>query len=182
MPSMHSPVPLLCIALALAPSILIIGSCALVTPRPVQQMSLTSAAIRAAREMQADTLAPDLYRQANDWFNRAKIQYRLKNFQQAQDAADRARDLAERAEFEAARSGANRIEQGGPDPLGNGVPNNPAPATPEPQPTPYEYPTPVGIPADAYDARKAQEIPNPSPSGAPAPQSPANPPNPRSGR
>jgi hypothetical protein len=111
-------------------------------------MSNTNAAIRAAKEVQADTLAPELYRQSTEWYFRAKHEYKFKNFQLAKQYADKARHFAEQAEFESLRNGGNRGEMGGSDPLAN----VPASAS-----APYDYPTPTGTPADDYDKRKAQE-------------------------
>jgi hypothetical protein len=145
--------------LLLASTFGLIG-CALFYTRPVQEMSDTSAAIRSAREVQADSLAPDLFREANEWFTRARREYRFKNFKLAHDYANKARNLAEKAEFEALRKGAVRTEIAPP----------PEPAGPEP--SPYPYPTPEGTPADEYDQRKGQENqgqnqdqPVPAPSG-----------------
>lgn len=111
-------------------------------------MSDTAAAIRAAREVQADTLAPELYRQSNEWFFRAKREYKFKNFDLARTYSDKARLFAEDAEFEAMRSGGNRTETQIADPMASGL--NPPPSQPIPTstPEPYAYPTPTGTPAD----------------------------------
>lgn len=123
-------------------------SCSLTATRPTQEMSNTNAAIRAAKEVQADTLAPELYRQSTEWYLRAKHEYKFKNFQLAKEYADKARRLAEQAEFDSLRNGGNRGEVGASDPLAN---------APAPESTPYDYPTPTGTPAEEYDKRKAQE-------------------------
>lgn len=166
-------------ALALASSIgllLVVGSCALTATRPVQEMSDTSAALRAAREVQADTLAPELYRQANEWFFKARQDYKLKNFAFAKEYALKAQKFAERAEFEAVKNGGNRVDVPADQPA-LGPPANPAPT---PVTTPYDYPTPAGTPAEDYEQRKAQDDadkkaaeqqqpqPAPTPSEAPA--------------
>jgi hypothetical protein len=85
-----------------------LSSCTLIQTRPIQKMADTSAAIKAAREVQAETLAPELFRQAGEWFFKAKKEYRLKNFDLANLYADKARFFAESAEFEAVRNGAQR--------------------------------------------------------------------------
>ena len=126
------------------------GSCALTATRPVQEMSDTGAAIRAAKEVQADTLAPELYRQANEWFLKARREYKFKNFLFAKEYAGKARKFAEQAEFEAIKNGGNRTDIAPPDLAG------PAPA-PQPEPSPYAYPTPQGTPADVYDERKKED-------------------------
>src|SRR5271170_1694147 len=110
-------------------------SCALTATRPVQEMSDTTAALRAAKEVQADTLAPELYRQANEWFLKARREYKFKNFLFAQEYAGKARKFAEQAEFEAIKNGGNRTDIAPPDLA--------APA-PQPEPSPYDYPTPQG--------------------------------------
>lgn len=84
------------------------SSCAIFATRPVQEMANTQVAIRAAKEVQADTLAPDLYRQSNEWFFKAKREYKLKNFSFAKDYAEKARRFAEEAEFQAIQNGGNR--------------------------------------------------------------------------
>lgn len=102
------------------------SSCALFVTRPVQEMSNTAAAIQAAKEVSADTLAPEYFRQAREWFFRARREYRFKNFKEAQDFAKRARIYAERAEFEALRNGADR-NAAPPDPFDNSVQPPPPP-------------------------------------------------------
>lgn len=81
-------------------------------------MSNTTAAIRAAKEVQADTLAPELYRQAREWYQKSLRDYRLKNFKEAELYAKKARSFAEWAEFEALRNGAARAATTV-DPLGD---------------------------------------------------------------
>lgn len=93
-----------------------VSGCSLLATRPVQEMSDTSAAMRAAREVQADTIAPDLYRKADEAWLKAQHEYKYKNFQEALDFANKARRLAEEAEFEAIRAGAARNDVP-PDPL-----------------------------------------------------------------
>ena len=88
-------------------------------------MSDTVAALKAAKEVQADTLAPELYRQATEWFFRAKREYKFKNFREAFDYARKARLFAEEAEFFAIRGGGNRASAAGSDPLTEGPPPPP---------------------------------------------------------
>jgi len=78
-------------------------------------MADASAAIRAAREVKADQKegsAIELFRKAVDWFERAKVEFRMHNFSQAELYANRARIYAEAAEFEVCRTGCNREEAG----------------------------------------------------------------------
>lgn len=118
-------------------------ACAVAATRPVQEMSDTGAALKAAKEVSADTLAPELYRQANEWFAKARNEYKLKNFKQAKDYADRSRRFAEQAEFESIKNGGNRQEVPN-DPLSPPPPVTPtAPATASPTdapPPPPELP------------------------------------------
>lgn len=71
-------------------------------------MSDSAYAIRAAREVQADTLAPELYRKANEWYFKARNEYQVRNFGDARDYAVNARKFAEEAEFQALKNGAIR--------------------------------------------------------------------------
>jgi hypothetical protein len=71
-------------------------------------MSETAAALKAAREVSADTLAPEKFRLANEAYFRAQNEYRLKNFAVAEKYARRARRLAEESEFDALRQGSAR--------------------------------------------------------------------------
>ncbi len=152
-----------------------VSSCSLLASRPVQDMSDSAAAIRAAREVQADVLAPELYRQATESFFKAKRHYKFKNFKQAQETAEQARLFAEQAEFEAIRSGANRSEKSGADPYAelpaaptqSGATTGSAPGAPAGKPEPYSYPTPEPIPATNFDQAPGTP-PNTPPSAPPA--------------
>lgn len=84
------------------------AGCSLFHDRPIQLMSDTSAALKAAREVSADSLAPEKYRLANEAFFRAQNEYRLKNFEIAESHAKRAKRLAEEAEFDSLRQGSAR--------------------------------------------------------------------------
>jgi hypothetical protein len=134
------------------------AGCSIFYTRPVQDMSNAQAAMRAAKEVQADTLAPELYRQATEQWAKAKREYKLKNFSQARDLSEQARNYAEQAEFEAVRAGGVREEP--PDPM--------AERTSGKFP-PYAYPTPTGTPADVYEQRKQQEDKDQSKAISPAP-------------
>lgn len=110
-------------------------SCALAVTRPVQEMSDTAAALKAAKEVGADTLAPELYRRAVEAYFRARNEYQMKNFSITKEYAAKAKRLAEDAEFEALRLGASRSSVA------------PAEEPPKPPAEPYAYPTPTGTPA-----------------------------------
>ena len=143
------------------------SSCSLLATRPVREMSDTGAAIRAAREVQADVMAPELYRQSMESFFKAKRHYKFKNFKQAREYAEQARVFAEQTEFEATRNGANRSDRGGANsytelspssaptdspPAPNGSPSGGSPPPLRDVKTePYLYPTPEPIPATSFD-------------------------------
>jgi hypothetical protein len=143
--------------------LVLLWGCALTATRPNQEMSDTAASIRAAKEVQADTLAPDLYRRANEWFFRSKHEYKFKNFKLAREYAEKARHLAEQAEFEAIRSGGNRTEQ-----MGDIAPAA-GPGAEDSKAKPYDYPSPGGTPADVYEQRKAEDEAKRQPPPAPSP-------------
>jgi len=114
-------------------------SCSLTVTRPVQQMSDTAAALKAAKEVNADTLSAETYRKAAEAYLRAQNEYKLKNFNIALEHALEAKNLAEEAEFEALQKGATRTSLISLE-------------DPVPTPTiPYDYPTPTGTPAFMMD-------------------------------
>lgn len=114
-------------------------------------MSDTAVAIQAAKEVKADSLAPELYRQANEWFFLASQDYRLKNFHEARKHVEKARIFAERAEFEAIRNGAVRSETP-PDPLAQEA------EEPARKSSPDEY-EPVSKPVfvETYESQQQQQ-------------------------
>lgn len=145
------------LALFLPIAAVVLGGCSIFYGRPTQEMSDTQAAMRAAKEVQADTLAPELYREAGDWWLRAKHEYKLKNFSLAHEYAEKARTLAEQSEFESIRAGGVREEP--PDPMALKTPN---------KFQPYAYPTPTGTPADVYEQRRQDELREQQKNGTPA--------------
>lgn len=119
-------------------------------------MSDTSAAIRAAHEVQAESYAPELLRQAKEWYQRARNEYKMKNFQEASEYAKRARTFAEQAEYEAIRSGGNRVHTP-PDPA------SPFVEAPPPEPVLELTPTPEPLPTRAGTLHRPDETPEPAP-------------------
>lgn len=103
-----------------AVALLLVGTsgCAIFATRPQQEMSDTTAALRSAKEVQADVLAPELYREAQEWYFKAKQEYKLKNFLEAREYLAKSQKYAEDAEFEAVQGGANRVAAP-PDPMQN---------------------------------------------------------------
>jgi hypothetical protein len=68
-------------------------------------MSNAEAALKAAKDLSADSLTPEIYRSASDAYFKAKRDYHLKDFNNARKHALQATRLAEQAEFEAYRLG-----------------------------------------------------------------------------
>lgn len=85
-----------------------ISSCSITAVRPAQEMSNMEVAIKAAKEVGADVLAPELYRNALERGQQARKEYRFKNFMQAKEISNQARIFAEKAEFESIRNGGKR--------------------------------------------------------------------------
>lgn len=120
-------------------------SCSVLTTRPSQLMSDALSALRAAKEVQADTLSPELYRQANEWYLRGKQDYKFKNFYLAEKSLLKVKWFAEKAEYEALKNGGDRSIQ------------MIVEDAPKAQASSYPYPAPESTPADVYDQRKAAE-------------------------
>ena len=125
---------------------LLCNACSVVATRPRQEMANTAAAIRAAREVSADSVAPEFFREAEEWYFKARQEYRLKNFARSRDAADRARVAAEKAEFQAILGGSKRVSinstsEAAPEPVAPEA-TSPAPeAAPVPAPSSEPEPT-----------------------------------------
>ncbi|MBI3556224.1 MAG: hypothetical protein HY074_08170 [Deltaproteobacteria bacterium] len=68
-------------------------------------MSNAEVALKAAKDLNADSLVPEIYRSAVDNYFKAKRDYRLKDFENARLHALRTTRLAEQAEFDAYRLG-----------------------------------------------------------------------------
>ncbi len=117
-----------------------LSGCSVIARRPIQEMSDAAAALKAAREVQADTNSTDYFRLSEELFFKARQEYRYKNFARAKKYATEARELAEKAEFLSIRGGAVRsslsvppVDAGNP-PAVDSAPANPptAPADPPP--------------------------------------------------
>ena len=144
---------------ALTAIAMIQAGCSLTVTRPIQEMSDTAAALRAAKEVSADTLAPDLFRGASEAYIKGRNEYRLKNFVVAKDLLAKAKRLAEQAEVEALVNGAKRQ---------SAVNLEDAPTI---VPQPYDYPSPRGTPA--YLIQDGAQQPQPTaPNGGSNPQAP----------
>jgi stalled ribosome alternative rescue factor ArfA len=78
-------------------------SCGLTTTRPKVEMSLAQAAFLAAKEAGADVHASNLFRQAEDYYLKAKSSYRRKYFNKAKEYALMSKKFSEQAEYAAIR-------------------------------------------------------------------------------
>jgi hypothetical protein len=74
-------------------------ACSLATTRPKMEMSMAQTAFIAARNANAQTLAPGLYRKAEFYYLRAKSSYRRKYFNKAKQYAILSKEYSEKAEF-----------------------------------------------------------------------------------
>lgn len=83
--------------------LLTLGACGLTTTRPKVEMSLAQAAFMAAKEAGADVHAPNVFRQAEDYYLKAKSAYRRKYFNKAQEYALLSKKFSEQAEYQAIR-------------------------------------------------------------------------------
>lgn len=84
-------------------SLFILGACGLATTRPKVEMTLAQVAFIAAKEAGADIHAPNLYRQAEDNYLKAKSAYRRKYFNKAKEYALASKTFSEQAEYAASR-------------------------------------------------------------------------------
>ncbi len=69
--------------------------------RPVEELTLADVAVRAAQKVKADALAPDTFRQAENYFLRAKRDYSEGYYDSCRKFSTEARLLAEQAEYKA---------------------------------------------------------------------------------
>ncbi|MBP9674666.1 MAG: hypothetical protein KBD63_06180 [Bacteriovoracaceae bacterium] len=84
-------------------SLLFLLSCGLTETRPTLEMSLAAEAFLAAKDADADTHSPNLFRQAEVYYLKAKSAYRRKYFAKAKEYAIRSQEFSEKAEFTARR-------------------------------------------------------------------------------
>jgi hypothetical protein len=83
--------------------IFLLAACGLTTTRPKVEMTLAQAAFMAAKEAGADIHASNLYRQAEDFYLKAKSSYRRKYFNKAKEYAVLSKKYSERAEYQTIR-------------------------------------------------------------------------------
>lgn len=84
-------------------SLIFLGACGLATTRPKIEMNLAQAAYMAAKEAAADIHSPGLFRQAEDYYLKAKSAYRRKYFNKAKEYALLSKKYSEQAEYSAVR-------------------------------------------------------------------------------
>jgi hypothetical protein len=70
-------------------------------PRPMEDLALADLAVKAAQKAKADSLAPDTYRKAENFYLRAKKDYSDGYYDSAKKYANEARLSAEQAEYQA---------------------------------------------------------------------------------
>lgn len=93
--------------------------------RPVNELVLADVAVKAAKKVKAQSLAPDTFRKAENHYLRAKRDYADGYYDSSRKLADKARLLAEQAEYESLlkRAQVNTPRSGGfspPPPSGIG--------------------------------------------------------------
>lgn len=76
-----------------------LAACSLATTRPKLEMTMAQTAFISARNVNAQTLAPGLYRKAEFYYLRAKSSYRRKYFNKAKQYAILSKEYSEKAEF-----------------------------------------------------------------------------------
>jgi|GEM_PF-5496222 len=67
--------------------------------RPVRELAIADVALKSAQKVKADALAPDAYRQAENYYLRAKKDFVDGYFDSSRKYADLARTSAEKAEY-----------------------------------------------------------------------------------
>lgn len=70
-------------------------------PRPIEELALADLAVKAAQKVKADSLAPDQFRKAENFYLRAKKDYAEGYFESSKKFAEQARVMAEQAEYQA---------------------------------------------------------------------------------
>ena len=83
--------------------IFVLASCGLGTTRPKKEMSMAAAAYLAAKESKAPIHAPNLFREAEEYYLKAKSAYKRKYFNKASQYAIISKRLAEKAEIKAVK-------------------------------------------------------------------------------
>lgn len=80
-------------------SLILLSACGLATTRPKLEMRMAQSAFVAAKQAEAQTLAPGLYRKAEFYYLKAKSSYKRKYFNKAKQYAVLSKKFAEKAEY-----------------------------------------------------------------------------------
>jgi len=91
----------------LVPGIMIILGLASCHPRPVEDLAIADVALKAAQKVKADSLAPDFYRKAENFYLRAKKDFTEGYYDSCKKFANQARLMAEKAEYRALQRQSN---------------------------------------------------------------------------
>lgn len=83
--------------------VVLLTGCGLVATRPKAEMAMAQAAFLAAKQVEADSKAPNLYRKAEIYYLKAKSSYRRKYFNKAKQYAELSKKFSEEAEYKAVR-------------------------------------------------------------------------------
>jgi hypothetical protein len=70
-------------------------------PRPLDDLAIADVALKAAQKVKADSLAPDFFRKAENFYLRAKKDFADGYFDSSKKFAGQARLMAEKAEYRA---------------------------------------------------------------------------------
>lgn len=84
-------------------SLLLLLSCGLAQTRPKLEMSLAQSAFLAAKEAKSSEHTPNLFRQAEYYYLKAKSAYKRKYFNKAKEYAVFSRKFSEKAEYNTKR-------------------------------------------------------------------------------
>ena len=79
--------------------IFFLGACGLATTRPKTEMALAQTAFLAAKQANAQSLAPNIFRKAEFYYLKAKSAYRRKYFNKAKQYAILSQKFSEQAEY-----------------------------------------------------------------------------------
>ncbi len=85
----------------LVPGLLIIVGLVACHPRPTEELAIADVALKAAQKVKADSLAPDFFRKAENFYLRAKKDFTEGYYDSCKKFANQARMMAEKAEYRA---------------------------------------------------------------------------------
>ena len=85
----------------LVPGLFIIMGLVACHPRPTEELAIADVALKAAQKVKADSLAPDFFRKAENFYLRAKKDFIEGYYDSCKKFANQARMMAEKAEYRA---------------------------------------------------------------------------------